>query len=98
MTQFNPLAVNAFPERSNRRLECFNGTPSGEYAQRSNLAAWPLPQPGNVEQCAKFFDADGSSGLPLSRFSSRLSLPRGFCSSQVERARIEAETAATRVL
>jgi hypothetical protein len=69
MTQFNPLAVNAFPERSNRRLECFNGTPSGEYAQRSNLAAWPLPQPGNVEQCGKFFDGDGSSGLALSRFS-----------------------------
>ena len=78
MTQFNPLAVNAFPERSNRRLECFNGTPSGEYAQRSNLAAWPLPQPGNVEQCGKFFDGDGSSGLALSRFCSHLLCPASF--------------------
>ena len=36
-------------------------------------APWPMPQRATVEQCAKFFDADGSAGrtLPL--------LPLGPC-------------------
>jgi len=62
MTQFTPLSVNAFPEASNRRLECFNGSMSGAYYLSDNSFHWPHPDANSYEQCAKFFDGDGSSG------------------------------------
>ena len=63
------MAVNALSERSNRRLECFEGSASGAYPITGNAThntfAWPMP--ADLEQCGRFFDGDGSLG-PLVKF------------------------------
>jgi len=69
LTYFSPLAVNEFPERSNRRLECFKGSAGGEYVLQGNDThnSFGWPRPDDLQSCGRFFDGDGSVG-PLFKF------------------------------